>query len=275
MATEYLAEGAVTFAAAAWSGSGIADSNDYVIEYGFGTIAAGLDQSSLTTGIESMYFKKGSSGTVGGGALGSLLIDADNSADAFVNNYGDVTLYITAGGGSGVINNFACGPGSVNYLTGGTFSTVTHDGGSLTVNASTIVTTYSQASGNAKIDYHATNATLMEINGGTCELKRLPTTLTINGGTVTLDPDDAEDVSGKTINMAGGKLIWKAGAIPTVNLNGGVVDFTKARRAFTPGSTAGKRSSACRIYPHPDVTLTNIIPIGSSKVDIGGATPAP
>lgn len=272
MATEYLNEGAVTFEAAGWSGSGIADSNDYIVEYPFGPITAGLDQSSLTTGIESLYFKPGAVGIVGGGSNGPFIVDADASADAYVANYGNVTLYIQAGGGSSTINNFSCGSGSINYLQGGTFTEVSHDGGILTANASTIITTYYQSAGTSTIEYNATDATTIEVNGGTMELKRLPTTLNINAGRVILDADDAEDTSGKTINVKGGRLDWRFGAVPTVNLDGGTVDFSNNRRAFTPGSTAGNRSAACKIITHPDVDTSNITNRGAGKTSIGGAT---
>ncbi len=273
MATEYLNEGATTFAASGWSGSGFADGNDYVVEYAFGPITAGLDQSGLTTGIESLYFTTGAAGIVVGGALGPFIVDADNSADAYVANYGNVTLYIEAGGGSSTINNFSCGPGSFNYLQGGTFTEVVHDGGTLTANESTVITTYYQSAGSSVIEYNATNATTIEVNGGTMVLKRLPTTLNINAGRVTVDPDDAEDVSGKTINVKGGYCDWRAGAIPTANLDGGTVDFSHARRAFTPGGTAGNRSAACTIITSTSVDDSNLTNRGSGKTAIGGPTP--
>ena len=272
MATEYLDKGAKTFASTAWSGSGIADSNDFIIEHGF-AVSAGLDHSGLTTGIESMYFKPGSNGVVGGGSAGSLLIDADASADAYIANYGDVSLYLAAAGGSSLINNFSCGGRSVNFLTAGTFGTITVDGGQLSLNESVAVTgkTYINR-GSVNIEYNAQDGTLIQVNGGTLTLKRMPTTLTINAGTVIFDPDEGEDFTSKVLNMNGGKMIWKAGAIPTAHLDGGIVDFRQNNRAFTPGATEGNSSSACTIHRHPDVTLSNIVARGSSKVDVGAPT---
>lgn len=270
MATEYLDEGATTFAASAWSGSGIADSNDYIIEYPFGPITAGLDQSGLTTGIESMYFKPGSVGIVGGGTYGPLEIDADNSADAYIANYGAVTLYLEAGGGSATINNFSCGVNSQNYLMGGTFSSVVQDGGILNANASTVITTAYVNGGSATIEYNATDATLIQVNGGTAIIRRMPTTLNVLAGRVILDPDDGEGFSSKTLNIYGGYVDWRAGAVPTVNIDAGVVDLSNNRRAFTPGATAGNYSASARIIPHPDVDTSNIVARGSSKTPVGG-----
>jgi len=274
MATETLLEGAVTFAAAGWSGSGIADNNDYIINKPFGPIAAGLDQSGLTTGIESLWILPGAAGIIGGGAAGAFTVDADASADAFVANYGSVTLYLTAGGGSGVINNFSCGAGSINYLQGGAVTTIVQDGGTLFVNASTDFDDLYQGGGNLTVEYFATNADSITIDGGTAFIKRMPTTLTVNGGNVILDPDDAEDVAGKTLNVNGGKLDWRAGAIPTVALNSGTVNLQNARISFTPGGTAGTYSSGCTIARNDAVvSLANITNIGSGKANVGGATP--
>lgn len=274
MATEYLDAGAKTFAASAWDGSGIADNNDFIIDVSFGPITAGLDHSGLTTGIESMYFKPGSNGVVGGGSAGSLLIDADASGDAYIANYGNVTLYLAAAGGSGVINEFSCGAGSINFLTAGSFGSINVDGGTLNLNESCAITGNVYISGGQTvIEYESTDASLVQVNGGTLTLKRAPDVLTINGGTVTFDPDPGEGYTSKTLNMNGGKLIMKDGAFPNANLDGGEVDFRQNKRAFVLGATSGNSSSACKIHRHPDADISNITPRGSSKVDVGGAIP--
>lgn len=276
MATETLIEGAVTFAAAGWSGSGLADDNDYRVNVPFGPITAGLDQSGLTTGIESLWFLPGSVGIVGGGANGPLIIDADSSSDAYIANYGSVTLYVQAGGGSGVIENFSCGPGSINYLQGGSFPTITQDGGQLFINASTDFDDLYVGAGACTVEYFATDADSITIDGGTAIIKRLPTTLTINAGRVVLDPDDAEGVSGKTMNVNGGYVDWRAGAIPTVSVNAGEVELRKARIPFTPGGTSFTHTSGAKINRNDAVvSLTNLTNVGSSKADVGGFTPSP
>jgi hypothetical protein len=275
MATEYLNEGAVTFAAAGWDGSGIADSNDYIVNIPFGPITAGLDQSGLTTGIESMSFMPGSSGIVGGGALGAFIVDADASPDAYVSNRGFVTLNITAGGGSATINNYDCGINSVNNLMGGAFTTITQDGGTLSANASTTFTTYYQMGGASTVEYNASGGTDINITGGTMILKRMPSTLTIGeGAKVIFDPDTAESFTSTTLTLLGGTIVWKAGAIPTVNANGGMVDFSDNKAPFTPGATAFNVSGT-KIIEHPAVDLSNIANVGALKRNVGGATPTP
>lgn len=274
MATETLIEGVTTFAAAGWSGSGFADNNDYQVYVPFGPITAGLDQSGLTTGIESLWFLPGSNGIVGGGASGPLIIDADASADAYVANYGNVTLYLQAGGGSSTINNFSCGAGSINYLQGGAFPTVVQDGGTLNINTSTDFDDLYVGAGSCTVEYFATDADSITIDGGTAVIRRLPTTLNINAGSVILDPDDAEGVTGKTINVKGGYLDWRAGAIPTVAFNAGEIDFRNARVPFTPGGTSFTSTSGAKIYSNDAiVTLSNLTYIGSSKTDVGSPSP--
>jgi len=272
MPTQTLLEGAVTFAAAGWSGSGFADDNLYLVDVPFGPITAGLDQSGLTTGIESLEFFPGSSGTVGGGSLGALLIDADSSADAFVNNYGHVTLYLSAAGGSGVINRFACGPNSRNYLMAGSFPLVVQDGGMLVINADFDMLQLN--SGSLTVPYFATDADSAQLNGGKSEFSRVPTAVTINGGTHTIDADDAEGLSGKTLNLNGGYLVLISGAFPTVNLLGGTLDLSKARKVMVLGGAAATYSSACKVIRNDArVDVSAIIPTGSSRSSVGAATP--
>ena len=275
MATKYLSEGATGFAAADWGGVAMAATDDFIIELPFGTIIGSeLDQSGIVGGFESMTIKPGASGTIGGGSNGSFIADFDNDANAFVSNRGNVTIYLQAGGDSATINNFDCGPGSVNYLMGGTFALVTMGGGTLTANASTIITDYWHTGGTSEIMYHATDATEITITGGTLTLRRMPTTLNIQGGRVVFDPDDGEDFGSKTVNVTGGTLDWRAGAIPTVNADGGNIDFSNNRRAFTPGSTAFNLTGS-RIISHPDVPMTNVTPRGAFKTSVGDAESTP
>lgn len=239
MATEYLNEGAVTMAAAGWSGSGIADSNDFKIEKKFGPITAGLDHSSLTTGIESMEFTVGASGIVGGGSAGPLILDADASADAFVRNNGKVTLYLDAGGGSGVINYFDAGAFSRNFLQGsGTFGTIYSRGGSIDVNESTVITNAKLMGGSGTLNYNSTKLTAITVSGGSWIIKRACTLLTVKGGTVIYDPDDAASHTSTALVMDGGEIDWRAGDIPTVTGNAGLINWANARTSITPGATS-------------------------------------
>jgi hypothetical protein len=242
MATEYLDKGAKTFAASAWSGSGIADSNDFIVDQAFGPISAGLDQSGLTTGIESLQFVGSADGTVGGGSYGPLLIDVDNSSDAKVvvrPAGGQVVLYISAAGGSGVINNLDIGPGATVYLQGGTTTNVTIDGGSLIVSGSAVVTNLYQFGGSVQLAYNSTEATAGFVEGGFLYSERGINALTIgHNGKVDFDPDASVSYTGNSLTMHGGLIRWYDGAIPTITAYKGTIDFSVARRPFTPGSSA-------------------------------------
>lgn len=276
MATRYLSEGATSFNAAAWGGGAMAATDIFIIELPFGTITGSeLDQSGIVGGFESMDIKPGSSGTIGGGANGAFIADFDNSADAFVSNRGSVTMYITAGGDGATINNYDCGPKSINVLQGGTFTDVTMDGGTLTANGSTIITNLYLLGGASTVEYHATDATLIQCSAGTHVIKRMPTTLEVSGtARVTLDPDDAEGFGSKVITITGGTLIHRAGAVPTVNAKGGTIDYSDNRRTFTPGGTAFVVSGA-KIIESPAVPMSNVTYVGALSRNVGGFTPVP
>jgi hypothetical protein len=222
-----------------------------------------------------MTIKPGASGTIGGGSAGAFIADFDSSSDAFVSNRGNVALYITAGGDGATVNNFDFGPGSQNYLQGGTFSTVTGNGGLLEANGSTILGTVHLMGGASVIEYHATDATLIRVMAGTHVIKRMPTTLEVGGtARVVLDPDDAEGFTGKSIKITGGYIDWRAGAVPEVEGDAGTIDFSNNRRAFTPGATSFVVTGA-KITPSSEVSTTNVTYPGALKRDIGGFTPTP
>lgn len=273
MATKYLAAGATTFASPAWSGAAIADTNDLVIEYPFGTITAGLDQSVLTEGINSLWIKPGATaGKIGGGSAGSFIVDADVGSTSFVANYGNVEMYLTAGGDEALIQNLDAGAGQT-HLTGGTVANVTVSGGTVNANASTVITRLIAVGGSGTIEYNATAITEAEITGGTWTIKRAVTTLTVSGNaTVIYDPDDAATISGTAIYTKGGRLIHKAGATPTIVNRGGIHDFSQARRDFTPGGTAWTFIGT-RFVDSASVTTSNRAKLYGSKQVAGAPIP--
>lgn len=275
MATKYLIENAASFDAAAWGGSAMAATDDFVVDKSFSRIVTSLDQSAIVGGFESFTIKPGVSGTIGGGSAGAFIADFDNSADAFVSNRGNVALYITAGGDGATVNNFDFGPGSQNYLQGGTFSTITGNGGLLEANGSTILDEVYLMGGASVVEYHATDASLIQVTGGRHVIKRMPDLLDIGGTAhVTLDPDDAEGFTSKVITITGGTLVHRAGAVPTVNAKGGTIDYSDNRRAFTPGATAFVVTGS-KIIQSSEVSMANVTYAGALKRDIGDFTPTP
>jgi hypothetical protein len=167
MATKYLAEGATTFASPAWSGGAIEDTNDLVIERNFGSVQAGLNQSALTDGINSLWIKDNvTSGTIGGPG-GSFIADADISSASFVSNFGAVSLYYASGGDDTLCQNFNCGGASRNWLTGGIFTNIGVAGGSIAVNESSVVTNIYGSAGGGTLEYNATKPTLAVFTAAT------------------------------------------------------------------------------------------------------------
>lgn len=275
MATQHLLEGAVTLDPLGWDGAGFLADDDFIIELPFGNgapITQGLDQSSIVGGIQSLTIKSGATGTIGGGAAGPLIIDADGSGDEFISNHGSVTLFSRAGGDTGRIENYDCGPMSINNLQGGTYGNITVSGGTLNANESTVIENGFFAGGSGELEHSAIDSTLIKIMAGTWTLKRMPTTLTIGGTAVVIfDPDDLENLAGKTLNMQGGRIDWRAGAVPTVVGDAGIIDFSNNRRPFAPGGTSFVVTAAT-IIEHNAVDLTAVTFPGQMKRNLRSAT---
>lgn len=275
MATKYLSKGATAFDAAAWGGSAMAATDDFIVEDMFGTIVGSdLDQSAIVGGFESMLITQNASGTIGGGSAGPFIADFDNSADAYISNRGKVTMYFQAGGDGATCNNYDCGAGSFNYIQGGTIGTVTMDGGYFEANASTIISTAMyQSGGTSRVWYNASDLTLFEQTGGISTIERMPDTASIFAGRCTLDIDDGETMTSKTLNVKGsGTIELVAGVIPTINVGGGVLDLSKARRPIDLSSSTITVSGG-RIIENPIVTLPTITYVGGLKQNVGGPTP--
>ena len=273
-----LNEGATSLAAANWSdATGFADNATLVINKPFGNgaaVTAGLDQSGLTTGIDSLDIKKGAAGIIGGSGT-SLEVDADSASTDGISNHGNVTLYLQ-GGGSSLIQNFDCGANSRNYLTGGTFTTTTVQGGYLSANESTVLTNFDAYGGNGVIEYKSDKITLARIMRGSWIIKRACTSLIIGeNATVIFDPDDAASFTSTAITNYGGRLIWRAGAVPTVTSIGGSIDFSEARDSFTPGSSAFTVGGTKITEGDGSVSLTNVTYVGRMQRSAGGFIPLP
>lgn len=243
MAVAYLNEGATSLASANWSDStGFADNATLVIRESFGNgsaVTAGLDESGLTTGIEYLDIRPGASGTIGGDS-GPLKVDADASADAYIRNRGNVTLYIEAGGGSATINNYDCGGSSRNWLIGGTFTDFTTDGGVTNVGESAVITNLYAAGGSGVVEYNSTAITKAVIVSGTWVIRRRVNELIIGqNASVMYDPDpQVTSWSGDSISVNGGSLAMTRGDVPTLELFGGSLDLRRATEAMTPGGTS-------------------------------------
>lgn len=274
-----LNEGATSLAAANWSDStGFADNATLVINKPFGNgaaVTAGLDNSGLTEGIDSLDIKKGANGIIGGDGT-SLEVDADSASTDGISNHGNVTLYLQASGDDNKIENFDCGAGSRNFLAGGTFTTTTVQGGYLSANESTVLTNFDAYGGNGVIEYNSTKITLARIMRGSWIIKRACTSLIIGeNATVIFDPDDSATFTSTAITNYGGRLVWRAGAVPTVTSIGGAIDFSEARDTFTPGGTAFTVGGTTINEGDGSVSLTNVDYVGRMQRSAGSFVPLP
>lgn len=275
----YLNEGATSLAAANWSDTtGFADNATLEIKYPFGNgnpVTLGLDNSGLTEGIDSLDISVGAVGQIGNGTT-ALEVDADTATTDYVRNRGNVILYLAASGDDNIIRNFDFGGQSRNYLTGGTFTNITGDGGYLEAGENAVITNFYAAGGSGIIKYNATEITTAVIAGGTWVIERGVNTLYVaQGARVIYDPNDSVSHTGNTLDISGGVFDWRAGAIPTVNGRGGRIDFSNAREAFTPGGTAFTVFGTSIAEGSGLVSLSNLTYAGAWQRVTIGPIPAP
>lgn len=279
MAIAYLNEGATSVAASNWSDTtGFADNATLVIDKPFGAgqpISSDTDQSGLTEGIDYLDIHPGAVGQLGTGAS-PLRLDADTAAGAGVSNYGQVSLYLQAKGDDNTIKNFSCGPGSRNTLVAGTFGQTVVSGGMLTAEESAVMTSFDAYGGAGEIKYNSTKITLARIMRGNWLLRRACTSLIVGeNATVTIDLNDAADMTTTTLTNYGGKVIIVYGGYKTLVSLAGVIDLSQARRAFTIGATSLTLGGAKIIEGSGIVTISTVTYVGNSKRSVGGFVPAP
>lgn len=218
-----------------WSSVGFADDAELRTTAQGLNVLAGLDQSAHD--IDVLDIEPNARGRIGSGAQ-SLVFDASDAGGALnrCTNYGQVELWLSAAGGEhGLIDAFCCASGSTNYLTGGDFGTVSVAGGVLNVsNGCDISVELNAVSGSGTIEYDATTLPVANIAGGTWTIKRLVTTLNIEGPATVILDNSTGATAATTVNLrGGGRLILKAGNIGTLNSYRGTVDSTKADEDIT------------------------------------------
>lgn len=266
MATAYLNAGATSLAAMNWSdATGFADAATLVIGAGTQTITTATDQSSLTEGITSLIITKDFAGTIGS-ASAPLKCDVDSggvsqwnsgaaSGNARMEYYGSGTVYYEADGDENRCGNlFIAGPGSFIQSGAGTTIFLSVSAGSYYASPSTPVTNGYLTGGRTVLDSSSGQPTLVECWANqVLILKRPPTTLTVHGGTVIIDIDNATAIG--TLNQHGGTITHKAGNITTANFNSGTYDPSGLNRDAT--ITTANRRAACILSETPKgATLT-------------------
>lgn len=255
MAVEYASKYTDTLAASAWTGSGFAANATLVIGVPIGEVEAGLDYSGVAS-IDYLKILPGATaGRIGGNGAGPLMVGGSGASSDFISNRGAVELHLQANGSATTtINNFDFGTRSVNYLEGGTFVNVTGDGGSLSVNESTIITnayfgsspTIRGSRPRTEFAYNSTGFTAAKFTSGAHYVER--------GGVIEVggDAEVTIDITQGTgpltsLVMNGGKVILKsAGEADTAGTddiiasfigNAGVLDVTQLARPVDLGSS--------------------------------------
>jgi len=262
----YLNEGAVSLAAANWDdATGFANTANLTISSGSQTITTSLDWSGLTAGIDTLTIGPNFTGRIGGAGYGSLKVDADESVtNRIIYNAGGGSLYLQASGDNSIISNFWMSSLGSCYLTGGTFTNVVLGQGSLSVDATTVLTTPIFNGGSAVVQAGTASGTVT-ISGGTHVWKRGFTTMNVYGrGRVTIDAGSTALTTLNILSTEAEVVLLSSGTITTVN-NWGRLIADKLSRAVT--ITTYNSGPAAFLADSPSyLTRTNIGRLGAKNL---------
>lgn len=255
MSEAFLNEGAVSFAAANWSDAiGFTTDAQLVVDKTFGRITEELNKSTIN--IDKLEFSRTAIGTVGGDGAGNLRVGIASTGDSYLGVHGFVELYYEVPAGF-TCNNTDVSNGKV-YNQGGNTINYTHSGGYGEINASAVVTNVYIYGGSGIIHHNATKMTNLFIYGGQWVVKRGATNIFIGDrANVVLDFDDATNFSGTSLKSQGGNIDLRYAPIPTVEAQGGSLNFRQARRNYTFGGTQ-LLVGGSRITESASVDLSNI-----------------
>jgi len=242
MAIAYLTDNSKTIAAGAWSdATGFADNATLVVDRGTQYIDTALTAGSgLTTGIDYIHFRKGFSGTVGGG--GASLATKFSSYTTLPNViFSSGTLYLTCTNTCPAMRVF----GGIVYIVSGTVTLLEIIGGQVIMAAAAVATTL-RISGGSFLDPAEGSATMTTLNqyGGVVQSRRPITTVNLydavggNPGAPSSQLTYSNPTGPTTVNQYSGVLTHLQGTIGTYNGIGGRFDSSRAVRDLTIGSTA-------------------------------------
>lgn len=254
MAKEYLARNATSLAATSWyladgttPGSGFSGAATLIIDQGGQAIVDDCDQSGSTTGIESLDIMPDFTGKCGDDTH-PFKFDADGTSESLANVVSRVKywagtgwLYYHSANGCHILQIKTGGKAN---LVGGGFKHVHLDDGSAQFTDQTTCTasgTWYINGGTLTLEKHASNTfNVININGGGSSstphgIYRGGTTLAINNGRALLD---VKNGTVSNINMTNGylQLLSHNATGPTLNAQGGTIDFSKLARPITLSS---------------------------------------
>jgi hypothetical protein len=251
MATEYLNDGATSFAAANWAtitggaGSGFVNTATLIVPGGSNSVTGDMDWSALTSGIAWLKIAEPFSGNIGTAASPLYVDVTDGSAAEWRSDNNEGRLRHDGSGRSYLIN------GTVTYLRvqRGTFQ----------AEAASTVTNAVLMGGSATFLTKTAAGTLLNVYAGSHVIQRPFTTINVYGGTLLVNVYNAAGAS--TINQYGGTVILYGHgntAVTAYNHLGGALDWSKLRVDTT--ITTYTRQFGATVSGRPNgaaLTLTN------------------
>jgi hypothetical protein len=204
--------------------SGVASTNVIKILEGNQTIDTAVDLSGLASGVGGIDVGGRFTGNIGdsGTNLKCVLLSAGN-----VIRYGagGGNMYVEglgSGSTSTVSKTLLIGRGTFHGIDG-TFTSVEQLSGGCRIKSAAVLTTFITGGGSAEIEYNATQATTVLVDGGAnVTLRRgVSGTLYVFGGSVyaALEDTAASAPAAGTIVVGGGALDWRLGDITNLWLS--------------------------------------------------------
>lgn len=236
----YLNKNSDSLADANWSdGAGFADGADLEIRDGSVPVTTDTDHSDLTGGIESLVVRKPRRGNVGT-PQNPVKCDADNSADARVENLSPASLHYQAAGGNNLCNVLRQTGTGDTFVYGGTVAQTYQSAGYFYANESTVLTDVDVQGGRFLIENNSTGLNSLNIKQGIGTCKRdcdADGTITVASGvTLTLDIPDASPTLDVTVDPGGRLIVLQADVLASLT-NNGYVDLSQAKADCTLGAT--------------------------------------
>jgi len=219
-------------------------------------VTAGLDLSALTEGLTKCVIARQWTADIGSTAS-PFLTDVDAGTGIFINNSGGGTLYYKPTGDNNLCLKYIHNGFGSAVMTGGTFTKMEVANGKVVVGSSCVITNLDISGGQVFLQGNAGTApTLVRVFGGAFSTERATTTLTMSGGTSTLNATSAAT----TINVYGGTVnIQRSGTITAFNLfSGNALNFNIGTGITVTDSTfSSKVPGAADLSHNEAITYTN------------------
>lgn len=241
MATRYNVANSTNFGQAASWHDGVggasgapADTDTLYLNAGSGAYTAGLDQTGIDLTLLSENI--GFSGRIGG-VSEPLKIECNQGVGTY-DKGGNGIHYIsiiTTGGGAGTIKIANLRSGTA-YLGGGTISALNVFGGTHFISETAVLNNLPVilGGGEVTINYKGSDLPDITVNSGKLICYRSFGTMTVNGGSVTIQVMDSTAMADTALIINGGSVnINAGGTLPLITGNGGNLSFAGQVKPIT------------------------------------------